>query len=351
MIHLLFGKDDYQVRLAAQAVRTSLAEGDDMLASNTTVLDGRGLAPDELLAHATAAPFLSANRLVIVEGLLRALGEVRGGRRGKRKTPAEDPLEPWRQAAARLADPATMPPTTTVIFIEGELTPKNPALPIFRPIAKTRELSPLQGGALLSWIRDEAKSLDVDIADAAVKALAESVGPDLWTAQNELRKLGVYAQGARVDRDTVLALVPAAEEARLWDLTDAIVARDERKALSSLRKLLTAGEAPQMLMFMVARQFRQLVQVKDLRDQRMGAGDIARITGIYPGRVDPVSGQAARYTWLSLRAAYIRLIEADLSVKRGLQDDESALQLLIHELCATAAGEGRPSRAPASPRR
>ena len=37
-------------------------------------LDGRQVTPQELQAHATSVPFLSANRLVIVEGLLQALG-------------------------------------------------------------------------------------------------------------------------------------------------------------------------------------------------------------------------------------------------------------------------------------
>ena len=73
---------------------------------------GRGLMPAELLAHATAVPFLASNRLVIVEGLLRALGDARSGRRRK-KGDTDDPLEAWRAAAAQLADPAAMPATTT----------------------------------------------------------------------------------------------------------------------------------------------------------------------------------------------------------------------------------------------
>jgi hypothetical protein len=39
-------------------------------------------------------------------------------------------------------------------------------------------------------------------------------------------------------------------------------------------------------------------------------------------------------------------VDADLSVKRGLQDDESALQLLLHELCDIAP-KSSPRRATA----
>jgi DNA polymerase III delta subunit len=59
-----------------------------------------------------------------------------------------------------------------------------------------------------------------------------------------------------------------------------------------------------------------------------------------------VGALAGRYTWPRLHEAYRLILDADLSVKRGLQDDESALQLLVHELCALApSGSTRPSYA------
>jgi DNA polymerase III delta subunit len=53
-------------------------------------------------------------------------------------------------------------------------------------------------------------------------------------------------------------------------------------------------------------------------------------------RLNAVGANASRYSWATLRQAYARLLEADLDVKRGRQDDESSLQLLVHELCALA---------------
>jgi hypothetical protein len=45
-----------------------------------------------------------------------------------------------------------------------------------------------------------------------------------------------------------------------------------------------------------------------------------------------------------VRDAYGRILDSDLSVKRGLADDESALQLLVLELCRLAPkGAARPA--------
>ena len=134
----------------------------------------------------------------------------------------------------------------------------------------------------------------------------------------------------------VAAIVSAAREARIWDLTDAVVAGDERKALASMRTLLEDGQAPQLLLFMLVRQYRQLALIKDLRtrgDRRPRC--CASLEQRY--RLNTLTTLAARYGWGQIRGGVRALLDADLGVKRGLRDDESSLQLVLHQLCALAS--------------
>jgi DNA polymerase-3 subunit delta len=341
VIHLLHGKDAVRVHAALDAIRASLPNDDKMLESNTTSLDGRELTPDELLAHATAVPFLSPSRLVIVRGLLRALGEVKRGR-AKKKSAADDPLEPWWRAAAQLADPAAMPETTTLVFVEGELAKNNAAFTIFAPIAQTVEFAQLSKDAAEDWLRKTASKDKVKLDADVAKLLVELVGADLWALTNELDKLAAYAGGDTIDEKTVRALVAAGHDTKFWEVADAVVAGNERKALTTLGRLLTDGIAPQVIMSMIARQYRQMLIVKEMRERRVSRDETARAAGVPPWKVDDIGALASRYSWPRMREAYGKLLDADLSVKRGLQDDESALQLLVHELCAM--------RPPAQPR-
>lgn len=337
MIYLLHG-DDFQVRRALGDVKERARAADPvMFESNCLTLDGRGLTPDELLAQATVVPFMAAGRVLIVEGLLKAAGESKDGRRKKTD---DDPIEPWRRAAAMLGDPASMPETTTLVFVEGALAKTNRAFPVFAPIARTIDHPPLQIGDLPGWITRAAKEKDVALSGRAAHALAQLIGPDLWTLDRELDKLAAYAGGEPVDETTVSAVVSAAEEARLWDLTDGIVDGDARKALAAMRVVLGASPAP-VLVFMIARQFRQLAIVKDMRGRRLPDADLMRALDTKSsGRLRALTSLAGRYSWPSLRAAYRRILEADLAVKRGEQDDETALELLVAELCAMAPSRG-----------
>jgi DNA polymerase-3 subunit delta len=343
VIHLLYGKDSYQVSHALASIKSSLGDEDGMLASNTTTLDGAGVSAPELLAHAQAVPFLAPHRLVVVEGLLRALGGIKRGR-AKKNAPADDPLEPWKRAAGQLSKPETMPESTTLVFVEGDVGQNNAAFTIFAPIARAVEFKPLLGNELVAWVKNLAKRKKLKLTDGAAVTLAKLIGPDLWAIETELDKLDAYAGADAIGEAAVSALVTAAYDEKLWDVADAIVVGDERKALTSMRRLLIDGYPVPVLTSMVVRQYRQLLLMKDLRDRRVSRDETARLSGVPPFKLDDVGRIANQYSWPLLREAYTRLLDADLSIKRGLQDDESALQLLIHDLCAKRpAPTGRPA--------
>ncbi len=347
MIYLLHGKDTFQSRRALEAIRARLVTPDGMLESNTVVLDGAKITPLELLQHATAVPFLAPARLVIVEGLVAALGSARSGR--GRKPKADDPLEAWRAVAGQLSDRAQMPETTTLVFLEAELERKNAAFTVFAPIAQTTEYQPIKERELVGWLKDELKGRDLRLSEAAMRVLVEAVGADLWAMYNELNKLESYAAGEVVDDGAVREIVAQARETKLWDLTDAIVAGNERTAIDALGRLLLEGEPAPLLSSLVARQYRQLAIVKELRERRAPDGETSRASGVPEWKIGNVSALASRYSWADLRRAYALLVDADLSVKRGLQDDESSLQLVVHELCALAP-RGSTSARPAHSR-
>lgn len=347
MIRIFHGADDYRVREAYRALRADLAARDDMLDSNTAVLDGRTLTPDELLAHVTAVPFLASTRLVVVDGLIAAMSQGRG----RRKKGEEDPLERWRKAAAQLRG-GGLPETTTLVLVEGDVRQEKtkallPAFTIFGEMAQTEEFAPLDKGALSEWVRATAEERGVRLAPRSIAALVQLIGPNLWMLSTEIDRLGAYAAGESVEPELVSEIVSAAQETKIWDLTDAIADGNETKALVAMRKLIAEGQPTQVLLFMVVRQFRQLVLVKDMRERNVKQEDVARTAGIPNFRVNPTGILASRFSWPALRSAYARLLEADLNVKRNLQDDESSLQLLVHDLCALAA---RASRAPARSR-
>jgi DNA polymerase-3 subunit delta len=332
MLYILHGRDDFSRREELGRIKASLDQ-DGMLATNTDVLDGREVTLEHLTAVCGTVPFLGSHRLVVVEGLLGRFEPSdrprHGGGARPRRGPSPD-LERWLTLAEAVQ---TLPDSTTLVFLDDELSAGNPLFGALRPHAEVGEFRELKPGAVLQWIMVRAQDQGVDISPTAAKLLAELVGNKLWVLAGELDKLAAYAQGRRIEGADVKALVSAAREVNVFAMVDAVVERRAPAALRLLRQQVAEGAQGGYLLAMVVRQYRLIIQAKELSQSGITTPEIGQRLGIGSNFVlQRVLDQADRYTLSRLKAAYRRLLEADESVKRGRYNEELALELLVHDL-------------------
>jgi DNA polymerase-3 subunit delta len=331
MLYVLYGRDDFSLREELARIKGEL-DSDDTLSSNTDVLDGREVSPEQVMAICNTMPFLSEHRLVVVEGLLKRFDRPERPRRGARaaRSGSTEALERWQGLADHVQ---RMPDTTMLVLVDGELSGRNPLLDALRSVGQVREFRALRPGAVLQWILERAQSKGIDISPAAARLLADLVGNDLWLLASELEKLAAYAQGRRVEGADVRDLVSEARQVNIFAMVDAIVEKRGAVALRLLRQLRTAGAEGGYLLAMVVRQYRLIIQARELMTVGLATREIGQRLGMASEFVlQRILDQAQRYSLSRLKAAYRRLLEADVGVKRGHYDEELALELLVHDL-------------------
>lgn len=349
MIHLFAGKDDFLLRRALQALRERLAAGDaGALDSNTTVLDGKSITPSELTAHATAAPFLAEHRLVLVEGLLRHLTKDRkGGRKpAKGKAASGDPVEQWRAALAQLQ--GAIPDSTELVFIDPEVEVKSEAFKAFAAVAQVQKFDAPDEKEVPAIVGELVRVRELNIERGALVTLGTTLPPDRWVIDTEIEKLAMYAQGETITNEMVGDVVSAVRDSKVWDFTDALMDGEEPRALSACRRMLGEGTHPQVMLATMATQVRRLILTRELVDEGRGLSDVMDALSTrseFPAK--KAVERARRHSWDDLRRMQRILLDADLSVKRGEADDETALQLAIHRIVAIAAARARGGRATA----
>ena len=354
MVHILYGKDTFTAHEALEEIARAL-DTDGQLADNTVHIDGASAKPDDLLAVCQTIPFLGNHRLVVVHGLLaRFEAPARGRGRGKRRaadSEDESALGGWQPFVDAL--PA-LPETTTLVFVDGDAGARNALLAALRKHAQVQEFKPLAQADVATWINRRAERYGLSLQARAVAALAGLVGNQLWTLDSELQKLAAYANGAQVGEAEVRELVSLARDPSVFAMADAVIEGRARDGVDLLHRLLSEGEPPQRLLAMIARQYRLLLLAKELLEARVRAPEISARLQVQGFVIQRLLQQAPRYTLPKLQQAYRMLLDADLSVKRGIQNDEAALELLIFELAAVATppggtpGYSRPRGGPAS---
>jgi DNA polymerase III subunit delta len=325
MIYLYYGADELTRTEAIRDAKNAIPE--DVRDLNLSVLDGRKLKPEALAAACEAFPFLHERRLVIVEDALKGL----------KAGPVRDAIKDYLPR---------VPETADLIFVERDDVDKRSALfTALKKLATVQEFQPREGAELQRWIKDRAAALDVGIAPPAAALLVEFVGNESRALLNELHKLAAYAgsQGT-IDVHAVRLLVQDDGESSVFAFVDALAARQLSPAIKLLHELLSDGEAPLKLLFMIGRQVRLLLQIKELVEQRQRPDAIASELRQAPFVIRKAIEQAGRFTPAALVQLHDRLLELDHWSKTGRIEGEAALELLVAETCTAPPKAQRTAR-------
>jgi DNA polymerase-3 subunit delta len=334
-IYVLYGEDSFGRDEAVQQLKDrmrALPAGEH----NMSDLAGAEATLANLRLSADAMPFLAERRLVIVRGLLSRLSGRGPARRGARSSPRKAPSSGADELEALLAYLPDVPPTTSVAFVEdGRLNPLLEPLAAAIPHGRAfiREFPAVRDVA--GWVRRQARLLEVDLDEGAVRELAALGGADLRRLDNELRKLGAYTAGATVTRADVRELVVGRDIA-VWSLLDGLAERRVETALRALRQLYSQGESPEALLGRdIAPHFRRLLVARELaavsREERART-DVAAL-GLNPATVAKWMDQASGFEPAELEAALRLLLDLDRQIKTGETAAEAALEVTIARLC------------------
>lgn len=324
MLYILFGPDDFSLREELERIKDGLGDRES-LSSNITIFEGKQASLSQLIDACSALPFMGSYRLVIVEGLLT---RFEGNRAGLKKGSANE----WSELKNKLGD---MPPSTVLILVDGPIKKDNALLKSLIPSATVREFPSLRGAALEGWIRKRVKEGKGSISPVAIRMLATLVGENLWVLASEIEKLLLYTGGRRIEEEDVNEVVGYSRDASVFAMVDALIEAQPARALLLLHQLLQEGDTAPYLLVMITRHLRLLVQAKDLRQQGLSAAEIkARLELTSDYVLKKALEQGQRYSMGRLEQIYCKLLDTDLSIKRGLSRGELALDILISELCA-----------------
>ena len=322
-IIILHGNDELAISGHIEKLCAGL--GDPSTAGmNIARFDGRlGLDFEALNTAVNAAPFLAPRRVVVLAHPIPALASAE-----------------VRKRFLELLDKAQ--PTTTVALVEYDELKRDHWLLKWATQAGARAAvhvySMPKRWEMPRWIESETKKLGGKIEPAAAARLSEMVGGDTRIAAQELAKLLTYVNFARpvslVDVDQV-SIVSA--QGNVFELVDALGQGDGKKAQHVLHQLLEEEEAFE-LWGMVIRQFRLLLQARELLDANASLPEVQKALGLHEFVAQKVFNQAKRFSLSALESIYHQLLEIDEGAKTSQVPLDLALDTFVVELAIKKPG-------------
>jgi DNA polymerase-3 subunit delta len=204
------------------------------------------------------------------------------------------------------------------------------------------ELARVNEEDAMRWIAATAQEAGVRVEPDAARELADALGADMMLISSELEKLLLYTLGrGRITLGDVETMVLAAKQRSLYELTDAISARDRVRALALLHGLLNSSDAGEDAaighLYMLARTFRQMLVIleKNVRDSRAIWQALWQGFRMPPFAADDLIRQARRYKSRRELTRALRLVaRADLELRSSPPDKRLVLERLVYELAS-----------------
>ena len=318
-VRILHGDDEETIRTVLRTVESGL-RATGLAELIFQVLDGKN-TDGEAFSNAVYAPPLIADQRVVVLNNPLAMA---GGRDGNQRF---------------LTLLNSIPETTCLILVLHDTYERRdwaalPAKSFLRKWAAERPDSAVietharpDLNGMRGWITAKANELGGQIEPGAARLLIGMIGNDTGEARQALDKLLLYVDFARpIDESDVSELITANNTVNIFAMIDDLVAGNAKSALIKLHQLIEEQDVPGVLA-MITRQFRLLVQAREILDEGGGTGAIMKELGQIEFVANKLGNQARAFSMNRLCDLFGELVEIDRGLKTSQSDPLTALDL------------------------
>ncbi len=299
-VYLLYGEEAFLKKSYKNQMKEAIA-GDDTMNSHS--FEGKGLDLKEIISLADTMPFFGERRLLVIEdsGLFKSGGGE-----------------------------MLVPDTTCILFVESEVAKRNRLYKKVKDLGYAAEMTRQNASQLAAWAGKILAKEGKKITGRTMELFLSKTGDDMENIQMELEKVISYTMGKDVVTDQdVEEICTVRVTNKIFDMVSAIVNRKTKAAMDLYEDLLTLKEPPMRILFLIARQFNQILQVKELMGQGMDRGSIASKLKLQPFVVGKVMPQARGFSREQI-LSYVNLcVDAEEAVKTGRLNERLAVELLI----------------------
>ena len=315
-LYLFVGEESYYHQHALRLLTNTIDEGSRVF--NVSVYQiGSDIVPGVKATAAAAIdnanqwPMMSARRIVII----RDFDKIK-----------EDENE---LVVEYLKKPS---PQSTVVFQAASLDQRRKITAALLKTCAVAAFDRLTDQQATRWAEAFLKQRGCRIEPGALGHLVGLVGTRLSRLANELEKLALHAGGGFINNETIEALVPRAREHTSWELWDAILDRDRKRALRLMDRLLDDGSEPVMIVGALAGLYRRMLSAKELIVRGASFEEVSKVTRQYGPRAKEFNARINRTSRDEIAYGLRRIAQVDNAIKNSEATPRLQLQYLIAEL-------------------
>ncbi|TSC95748.1 MAG: DNA polymerase III subunit delta [Parcubacteria group bacterium Athens1014_10] len=323
MIIFLHGQNTYSSRGKLNQLKEKFKREIDKSGGNIFIFDEENVSLDKLKNALFTHSFLTKKKMVILENAKSFKKNIL------------DELSPWFK---KLEEDKNL----ILIFWEKEIKKQSPkdkakknAPDLISQLKKIKyvfEFPMLSEEKLKQWVVNEVKNQNSEIDFQALNLLIAFVGDNLWQMSQEINKLSAYKGKEMINKNDVELLTKAKLDENIFNLVDAVGNKNIKVSLKLINEQIESGISPIYLLTMLIRQFKILLQVKDLLEKKIKSFEINSHFKLHPFVLKKAVQQSQKYSLEELKKIYAQLLDIDFKSKTTQINPKILLNLFVAKI-------------------
>lgn len=310
-IYVIFGEEEYLKNIYEKKLISNTVD-ENFKMMNFDIFEGKNVNISKIIDACDTMPFMSDYRVVI----LKNTGLIYDAKKDD-----TNKLENYLHI---------LPKTTILIFIEEKIDKK---LKIFKTISNIgtfHKIDILSENELVNWILSIFKDNNKNISTKEALYIIRNIGFNMEILLNEINKLISFkSSGTKITINDIDNICTKSIESKIFDLINFMSNKDMDNAIKIYKNLIINKTSPFVILNMISRQFRIILQTKYLYNKNYSINNIASELELRDFIVKEAIKQSKNFSIKILLQAINECLEIDNNIKTGKIIDEVAIELLI----------------------
>ena len=327
-IFLISGTNSHKRKIALNKIISDFPEAD------LEKVESKNLNIQNFITDLRTIPFLSEKRLIVLENFFASNEED------------EEDIEPENPYAEKEINPVetllpvieNLPDFVILVFIEEKpLDKRRKQTKKVLKMMEAIDCNSLDEKTAPLWLKNYLEEKNIKPAPGFEREFMAYINSfDEFKMKNELNKLLTYANKKPLTKEMVQTLIPKPLSITIFNFTDAVSKKDSKSAIKFINDLIDNGTEIFYVFSMIVRQFRILIQVKELSAKGKNEFEIGKKIGMHHYPVKLAIPQTKNFTFEDLKDIYKALLDIEIATKSGdlktSATDSSELTLAIEKL-------------------
>lgn len=318
-LYIFYGEERYLLQTMARQLKELLIPG-GFEEFNYHRLTGKGLTVQELAETAEAMPMMAEHTLITVTDMdIFKLDE-------SQRTALIDLL-------------GDFPPYCTLVFLYEQVPYKRDGkmkklCAALNEYVQEVEFVQQERSDLLKWLKRRFAATGHDIDQTAADHLLFTCGSLMRGLIPEVEKIAAYARHERITVADIDAVAEPVLDARIFDMTNAVTARNYDHAAAILADLLRMQTEPIAILAALGKELRRLYTARLALDggkDRVWLKELWSMSSDYPAKLLLQAAKNVDHDWCRQAVKRSQTLDRRMKSQRNM-DSEGELKLFLMEL-------------------